>query len=266
MANGLANLIAKKAAANESKAGAPVETAPDTNESAGSGASEGGTEPVQGPSDSQPPATPSPRNPFAPKPPIGSGDSGGQPSGGDSASSGSTSGGGESRPKLAGLNLGTQPQPASESAGSVASTSIASLDDLDQSESDGIAPRPSVSGFSDETPATAPTRELPKDLPKEALQFIDLIDGVYSVLHEPDMLGGAIRNILVELKSHPEYMKLVAPEDIRAWVRGMRDSMGLARIKKQESKSKRSGGSGKKSGLVDKDMLADLDSLVNIEV
>jgi hypothetical protein len=41
----------------------------------------------------------------------------------------------------------------------------------------------------------------------------------------------------------------------------MRDSMGLARIKKTEAKAKRAGGSGKKSKLVDDDMLADLASL-----
>jgi hypothetical protein len=55
-----------------------------------------------------------------------------------------------------------------------------------------------------------------------------MIDGIYEIIHDPDLLGGVIRNIMVELKSNPEYTKLMAPEDFRTMVRGMRESMGLA--------------------------------------
>ena len=85
-----------------------------------------------------------------------------------------------------------------------------------------------------------------------------MIDSIYNILHEPDFLGSVIKNIIIELKNHPEYTRLIADEDVRQWVRGMRESMGLAKIKKQETKAKRSGGSSAKSKAVDEDMLADL--------
>jgi hypothetical protein len=196
-----------------------------------------------------------PKNPFAVgRKPSGSGES-------NPVDSGSTGDSSESRPSLAGVFAS-----AKSSSGTVPDSllpvgNIDSLDDLDSLEEQGIEPRRSVSGFEDETPATAPTRELPEDISKEELGFIQMIDGVYEVLHEPDLLGSVIRNIMIELANNREYMRLVAPEDIRSWVRGMRDSMGLARIKKTEAKAKRAGGSGKKSKLVDDDMLADLASL-----
>jgi hypothetical protein len=120
-----------------------------------------------------------------------------------------------------------------------------------------------MSTFADETPATKPTRELPADLEPQGKLFVKLIDNIYDpmILHDPELLGSVIRNIMVELKSKPAFMTLVAPEDVRTWVRAMRSSMGLARIKKQEKKTGARGGS-RKSAAVDNDMMSDLDSLV----
>lgn len=102
---------------------------------------------------------------------------------------------------------------------------------------------PKLSSFPDETPATAPTRELPDDLDKSAISFVELIDQVYGIIHDTELLSNVIRNIMVELKANPQYIKLVVKDDVRTWVRAMRDGMGLARIKKQEKKS----GSGRRS-------------------
>lgn len=164
---------------------------------------------------------------------------------------------------LSALSLGARSQPTDSDAGGLDAPAIDSLDALDQSTVEGTAPRQGVTTphFADETPAQKPTRELPEGLSKEQLGFIDMIDGVYEVVHEPDLMGGVIRNIIIELKSNPEYMKLVVPDDIRTWVRGMRESMGLAKIKKTESKAKKAGGAGKKSKLIDTDMLNDLNDL-----
>lgn len=168
------------------------------------------------------------------------------------------------RPKLAGLKL-----PGSSAAVKLPDSNAKqvdtgaglSLESLSESTDEGIAPV--SSGFIDETPADKPTRELPEGITKEELNFLETVDSIYNILHDPELLGGVVRNILIELKSHPEYMKLVAPEDVRQWVRGMRESMGLARIKKTEAKAKRSGGAGRKSALVDNDMLADLAALAD---
>lgn len=110
--------------------------------------------------------------------------------------------------------------------------------------------------FDDETPAQAPTRELPDDLDSGSLSFISLIDDVYGVLGDSDLLGNVIRSIMIELKSQPQYMRLVADDDIRTWVKSMRNTMGMARIKKTEEKAKRAPSAGKGKGkAVDQDML-----------
>jgi hypothetical protein len=169
-------------------------------------------------------------------------------------------------PKLAGLKFATPPASTSP-ANTKPVTQIDSLDDLDNIDLSGIeaigdedAPR---SQFADETPAQAPTRELPEGLDKQARAFIDLIDGVYGMLHDPEFLGQVIRNIMIELKENPQYVKHICDDDVRVWIRTMRDSMGLARVKKLESKAKRgSGGASKaKSSKVDDDMMSDLASL-----
>lgn len=114
---------------------------------------------------------------------------------------------------------------------------------------------PYHSQFPDETPASAPTREVPADAEKGMKQFVDLIDGVYSILDDPEMLSNVIRSIMIELKANPQYMRQVTKTDVRTWVRAMRDSMGLARIRKQEKKTTRSGSGASKAGKVmDKDM------------
>lgn len=136
------------------------------------------------------------------------------------------------------------------------------LDSLLDSEDEGIAPSDDpdyevqqvMSQFDDETPATAPTREVPEDADKGLRQFVEMIDGIYGILHEPELLGNVIRGIMVELKANPQYMQQVADNDIRVWVRAMRSTMGLAKIRKTESKAKRAGGGAKKGKGVDADM------------
>lgn len=117
-----------------------------------------------------------------------------------------------------------------------------------------------VSRFADEVPAQAPDRELPAELEPSQRSFIDSLDSVYKIMHEPDLLGGVVKNIMMELARNPEYRKLVSPTDVHVMIRGMRDSMGMARIKKEESKSKRAGGSKRTSKRVD-----DLETLAALD-
>lgn len=120
------------------------------------------------------------------------------------------------------------------------------------------------SNFADEIPADAPIRELAEDVEPTMRKFCESLDSVYQVLHEPELLGKMIRTIMMELQQHPEYRKLIQPIDVRTMIKGMRDSMGMARVKKQERK-RGSGGSAKPSKAIDADMLADLDALGIVE-
>jgi hypothetical protein len=260
----LKSLFAKKATPDggQTTGGSAGTDAAGAVDSAGSSPSEGGTEPLSRPDQAPQGTTRGPANPFAKKSSSGQGDSSGQPASVPVASVGDDSGGGEPKSGLRALSVSAGARDSGGDPGGVAISPVSSLDALDSSADEGIAPREGVTYFADETPAVKPTRELPADMTKEQLGFIDTIDSVYDIIHDPDLLGGVIRNIMIELKSNAEYIKLMAPEDIRTMVRGMRESMGLARVKKQETKAKRASGANKKSKALDDDILAGLDDIL----
>lgn len=118
---------------------------------------------------------------------------------------------------------------------------------------------PSLSDFEDEIEATVPARIYPDDATVDLKKFGETLDSVYVVLGDAEMFGQMIRVIMQELADNPEYAKLLADEDIRVMIRGMRSSMGMARVKKQEAKAKRTGAS--KTKAIDADMAADLAAL-----
>lgn len=186
------------------------------------------------------------------------------------------------KPALSGLKLGgaigkgskpaaaaATPKPAGEAPRKKSSNEL-SLDDLENMEDPGTH-RPKHDGaqamYGDHIEATKPIRDVEAllasadDDSKAGMKsFLSLLDGVYEILDDPEMLGNVTRSIMMELKDNPQYMKLVADSDIQTLVRAMRASMGLARIKKTNAKAKRAGG-GKSKAKVDQDMLDDLDSL-----
>lgn len=93
-------------------------------------------------------------------------------------------------------------------------------------------------GFPDEIEATAPDRELPADLSAEQISFVESLDGIYGVLHDSEMFGQTVRIIMLELQENPEYEKLLSDSDVHTMIRGMRRTMGLARVRKQEKSRK----------------------------
>lgn len=116
-----------------------------------------------------------------------------------------------------------------------------SLDDLanlDVNQVDPADRRNIGSGFDDEIDATAPERILPPDLTKQQLDFVESLNGIYEVLHDPEMFGQSVRIVMLELAENKEYKKLIVDEDVHVIIRGMRNVMGLAKIKKQEKSRK----------------------------
>lgn len=114
-----------------------------------------------------------------------------------------------------------------------------------------------LSGFFDEIEATAPDRELDPDLTPGMLDFVGNLDNIYTYLNDAEMFGQGIRTVMMELQEHPEYDKLVSDQDVHVMIRAMRNTMGLARIKKQAKKRTTSGTSraktpSKKAALMDK--------------
>lgn len=136
-------------------------------------------------------------------------------------------------------------EPAASPPPKVEASSLDSLEALSNATAgDAIAidreahPTSMLAG---ETAASAPTRELPADLEDGQKLFVESLDSIYDVLFDAELFGNITKSIMVELQENPEYIKLIAPEDVHTMIRGMRDAMGLARIKKVEGKRSPSG-------------------------
>lgn len=146
------------------------------------------------------------------------------------------------------------PKPAEKSKDPLSLDNLGSFDlsDVDEPE----AATDEFVGFVDEIEATAPDRELPEDLSPEMAGFVESLDSMYLVLNDSDMFAQSIRQIMMELQENPEYEKLVSDQDVHVMIRAMRNTMGLAKIRKQ-AKSRKTGTTkarapSKKQALLDK--------------
>ena len=175
------------------------------------------------------------------------------------------------KPKGLGLNtvkVGTAftPKAAAPKPAPVALDSDAfSLEDIAAMDAGAIPVDDTTygSGFEDEIEATAPDRDLPAEMSAEQLSFVESLDSIYQVLHDAEMFAQTVRMIMLELQENREYDKLLSDSDVHVMIQGMRRSMGLAKVRKQE-KSRKAGtnkGARKTSGVGDAD-LALLDSLM----
>lgn len=112
------------------------------------------------------------------------------------------------------------------------------------------------SGFIDEIEATAPDRELPEDATAGMRDFVENLDSIYLILNDTEMFGQSVRTIMMELQENPEYEKLISDTDVHVMIRAMRNTMGLARVKKQSKQRKVASGKtrtpSKKQALMDK--------------
>lgn len=90
--------------------------------------------------------------------------------------------------------------------------------------------------YADMIPADMPDRELPEDMTDGMQSFVELIGSVYETLNEPEAFGQVIRNLMAELQENPEYDKLLVDADVNSMMRGLRQTMGLAQIKKASTK------------------------------
>lgn len=134
-------------------------------------------------------------------------------------------------------------EPAAEPDVPVESESIrADLDSLDAISNTTlgapIKPETPVMVMPNLVDVQVPDRELPADITTDQSGFIDQLNQVYSIVYDPELFGQFIRMIMQELQDHPEYIKLMSPSDLHVMVRGLRESMGLAQIKKEATKRK----------------------------
>lgn len=153
-------------------------------------------------------------------------------------------------------------KPAESIPGDLDLSSLASLDTSEIPVSQDRST--STSQFPDEIEATAPVRELPEDLSKQQLSFVESLDSIYEVLHDPELLGQSIRMVMQELQENPEYTKLISDHDVHTMIKSIRNVMGITKIRKEEKTAKR--GTGKKSSAsskFDADTMAQLDAMMS---
>lgn len=161
-------------------------------------------------------------------------------------------------------NMGNKPKPAPAPtpAPTEKPKEVLSLDnlgsfDLALIEDAGDDEVPEFAGFHDEIEATAPDRELPEEMTEGMKMFVESLDSIYTILNDSQMFGQQIRQIMMELQENPEYEKLISDTDVHVMIRAMRNTMGLARVRKQ-AKSRKSGTTAKsrtpsrKQALMDK--------------
>ena len=87
------------------------------------------------------------------------------------------------------------------------------------------------------TPVSVSPAVSPAIIPDEAArEFLATLHGVKDILTDPDSLTHAIRVIMVGLSEHPHYEEMIEPEDLGLMMRGMRESLGAARILKAANK------------------------------
>lgn len=99
-----------------------------------------------------------------------------------------------------------------------------------------VTKQPSQPG---ESPATAPARKLPEEMTEQGERFVAVLESIPQLFTDPELLSQAIRNIMVSLQESPHFIEMVTDDDIQLMIRGMRDVLGYARIKKAESKASR---------------------------
>lgn len=162
-----------------------------------------------------------------------------------------------------GLNILLNQKPAVvESEPQVEGMTLDSLADMDISDiNEQSTPHP-LHTFDDEIPCTAPERDLPEDLTEGQRQFVAQIDSIYEIMHDPELFGNMVKIIMQEMNENPDYVNLMADDDVHALIRGLRSSMGLAKIKKAEKSVK---GRAAKKATPATAMAGTLDELFNSE-
>lgn len=96
--------------------------------------------------------------------------------------------------------------------------------------------------------------------------FLDNMHSIPELYENPEILSSQIRSIMEDLQDNPHFIDHICVEDIGLMVRGMREALGVAQIKKSAAKSKRTGSTSKSSVMKNamSEMLADMGGLQGI--
>jgi len=110
-----------------------------------------------------------------------------------------------------------------------------------------------------EVPANEIERILPEGATEPMLAFVALLDSVPKLFHDPETMKHQVRNIMVALQEEESFVEMIMPQDLQHIIRGMRETLEGAAIKKA---AKKRAPAKKKLTKLSADDMADLDSLM----
>lgn len=87
-----------------------------------------------------------------------------------------------------------------------------------------------------ESPASAPARDYPAELDAQQLTFVADLDSLYTVFDDISLVSQAIRNLIAEMRENPNYVDLVMDDDRHTMMRALKETLGLAQVKKAAKK------------------------------
>lgn len=167
-------------------------------------------------------------------------------------------------PKAKGLGgFNFKPKPSTPAPTATAPSAKGPVQDAAPQESQEASESPPPTLMPNEVPADAVVRELADDASPGVLKFVEMLDSVPKLFHDPDTLGQVIRNIMQSLSKEESFIQMVQPDDYKFIIRGMRDVLEGAAIKKASTKRKSPSKKKPKKTDLDSDDLAMLDDLMS---
>lgn len=91
-----------------------------------------------------------------------------------------------------------------------------------------------------ESPATAPARELPESMNAQQQEFLANLDQLYrpEVFGDIPLVQQCIRGLVVEMRENPNYVELVHDDDRHMMIKALIETLGLAKVTKAAKKRK----------------------------
>lgn len=115
--------------------------------------------------------------------------------------------------------------------------------------------------YLDQVPATAPDREIPEGADEITSAFCKSLDTIYNLHNDREMFVSVVSRIMSDMQENKNLVKLLAPEDVNAIMKGMRQAAGMAQVKKQKATAKRKGGKESASSVK---LASAMDSLLSV--
>lgn len=113
-------------------------------------------------------------------------------------------------------------------------------------------------------PIDSPVRELDKVVTQEQKAFVNMLDSVYTLHHDPEAVRTAITRIMMDMRETPHLASLVMPNDVAVIIRTMKSIMGFRKAKAETKKKASSGRRQTKKAAFTDALGSELDSLLSL--